>query len=122
MKTESIVYTKAFEFAIQIIELYKQLINEKKEYVMSKQLLKSGTSIGANIKEALAAQSKRDFIAKLHISLKETSETEYWIELLIKTDYITKDKGQSLLSKLRQIYKMLSSIIMTAKKNMHNNS
>lgn len=70
MKTESIVYTKAFEFAIQIIELYKQLINEKKEYVMSKQLLKSGTSIGANIKEALAAQSKRDFIAKLHISLK----------------------------------------------------
>lgn len=88
---------------------------------MSKQLLKSGTSIGANIKEALAAQSKRDFIAKLHISLKEAFETEYWIELLIKTDYLDKEKGRALLSELGQINKMLSSAIMTTKKNIHNN-
>ena len=84
----SIIRQKTFDFAIRIVKLYKYITTEKKEYVLSKQLLRSGTSIGANVNEALYGQSKKDFISKLHISLKEASETQYWLELLNATGYL----------------------------------
>ncbi len=83
---DNIILDKSFEFAIRVVKLYKYLCNEKKEYVLSKQLLRCGTSVGANINEA--GQSKADFIAKMSISSKEARESKYWIELLIKTDYL----------------------------------
>ena len=89
MKTrDSIIRQKTFDFAIRIVNLYKHIITHKKEYVLSKQLLRSGTSIGANVNEALYGQSKKDFISKLHISLKEASETQYWLELLNATNFL----------------------------------
>ncbi len=90
MKENNVVVEKSKKFAIRIIKLYQYLCENKKEFILSKQLLRSGTSIGANVKEAIRGQSKADFISKLNISLKETSETEYWLELLYETNYITK--------------------------------
>ena len=113
---ESIVGKKSFEFALSIIELYKRLIEEK-EFVISKQLLKSGTSIGANIQEALGGQSSKDFISKLSISLKEARETKYWL-LLLKESSLTKIDVLPYLEKIEEILKLLSSIIITSKKNI----
>mgnify|MGYP003400880476 FL=1 len=84
----NIILDKSFEFAIRVVKLYKYLCDDKKEYVLSKQLLRAGTSIGANINEAQAGQSKADFIAKMAIASKEARESKYWIDLLIKTDYL----------------------------------
>lgn len=117
--TNSIISTKSFNFAIDIINLYKYLYSNK-EYVLSKQILKSGTSIGANVKEALRGQSKRDFLSKMYISLKETDETEYWLLLLIECNYIDKDYGDILLIKCREISKILNSIVKTTKQNLAN--
>ena len=114
---ENIVYDKAFEFAINIIEAYKFLYKDK-EFMLSNQLLKSGTNIGANIKEAIQAQSKKDFLSKINISLKEASETEYWIELLIKTKYLDKETYIELLNKCKEINKLLYSIVKSTKKTM----
>ena len=88
LRSKSIVYEKAFDFAVRIVNLYKYLCKEKHEYIMSKQLMRSGTSIGANISEALEGQSRKDFVAKLQISLKEANESRYWIKLLGRTDYL----------------------------------
>lgn len=85
MKRENIIQGKSFNFSLKIIQLYKQLINEK-EFVLSKQLLKSGTSIGANVEEAIAGQSRKDFVSKLSIASKEARETQYWLKLLDKSD------------------------------------
>ncbi len=115
MGKDNVICEKSFEFAIRIVELYKDLKDTKKEYVLSKQVLRSGTSIGANIREAVEAQSKRDFISKLSIALKETSETKYWLELLIATNYIESNSGQEILNKNNEIYKILRSIIITTK-------
>ena len=98
------------DFAIDIVNLYKYLCETKKEYVLSKQLLRSGTSIGANLVEAQSGISKRDFIAKIYISLKETAETEYWLELLYKTDYLTIDEFQSVNDKCKELCKLFNSI------------
>ena len=98
------------DFAIDIVNLYKYLCETKKEYVLSKQLLRSGTSIGANLVEAQSGISKRDFIAKVYISLKETAETEYWLELLYKTDYLTIDEYQSVNDKCKELCKLFISI------------
>lgn len=98
------------DFAIDIVNLYKYLCETKKEYVLSKQLLRSGTSIGANLVEAQSGISKRDFIAKIYISLKETAETEYWLELLYKTDYLTIDEYQSINDKCKELCKLFNSI------------
>ena len=111
----SILYEKAFQFSKRIVSLYKYLAEDKKEYVISEQILRSGTSIGANIKEGKYGQSKKDFISKLNIALKEAGETEYWIELLIETDYLTEKEGQSLLNDLSEILKMLISTLKTSK-------
>jgi four helix bundle protein len=104
-------------FALKIVKLYRLLSDEKREYVLSKQLLRSGTSIGANIKEGLVAQSRKDFIAKLFIALKEASETEYWIGLLIEAEYLEMDIGKLILEDLYEIIKLLNAIIKTTKKN-----
>ena len=115
---ESIIGEKSFRFAVSIINIYKNLITSKNEYILSKQLLKSGTSIGANVREALEGQSKKDFISKISIALKEAVETEYWIELLCETDYIDSNLAESILDELKQIIKILNRIIKTTKKNL----
>jgi len=94
--SESIVGKKTFDFAIQIVNFYKKFSVEKKEYILSKQILRSGTSVGANVREVLNAQSKMDFIHKLSISQKECDETIYWLELLFATEYISKEEFESL--------------------------
>lgn len=115
MKSENIIVDKSKAFAIRIIKLYKYLCDEKKEFVLSKQLLRSGTSIGANIKEAIRGQSKADFYAKMNISLKEASETEYWLELLHESDFITKEQFESIYNDCQEIIKILVSITKTQK-------
>lgn len=109
------VQEKSFVLAIEIVALYK-LLQNKKEFVMSKQLLKSGTSIGANIEEALQGQSRPDFIAKLSIAHKEAFETNYWMRLLIATDYLSELESDKTLSLLREVLALLTSILKTAKK------
>jgi four helix bundle protein len=110
---DNIILDKSFSFAVRIVKLYKYLCSEKKEYILSKQLLRCGTSIGANINEAQAGQSKADFIAKMSISSKEARETKYWIDLLISTEYLDiKDQHtQSLIIDIEEIIKILTSII-----------
>ena len=112
---DSIVEEKAFEFAKRIVKLHNYLVNEKKEYTMSKQLLRSGTSIGANIAEAQYAQSKSDFISKNYIALKEASEAKYWIRLLHDMEYISDKEFESIFNDCCEILKILSSIIITSK-------
>ena len=114
---ENIVYEKAFEFAIGIIEAYR-FLHGNKEFVLSNQLLRSGTSIGANIKEAIEGQSKKDFLSKMNIALKEASETEYWLELLIKTKYLDKENHFDLLNKCKEINKLLISIVKSTRKTI----
>ena len=110
---DNMVLAKSKAFAIRTIKLYQHLCEEKREFVMSKQVLKSGTSIGANVKEGIRAQSAKDFAAKLNIALKEASETEYWLELLAETDYID-DKGfNSIVEDCRELIRLLMSITKT---------
>ena len=115
MKHQNVLLDKALLFAARIVKLHKYLIKEKKEAVISKQILRSGTSIGANANEAIYGISKADFIAKLQISLKETAETEYWLRLLILSDYITDAEGKSLLTDCLEIKRILISTLNTAK-------
>ena len=109
------VQDKSFRFAVRIVKLCKILRNERQEYVLSKQLLQSGTSIGANISEAQQAQSRPDFLSKLSISLKETSETIYWLRLLEATDYLTKAEFDSIITDCVEIEKILTSSIKSLK-------
>jgi four helix bundle protein len=117
---ESIIKDKTKSFALRIIKLYKYLtlVSDMKEYVMSKQVLRCGTSIGANVKEALRAQSKADFRAKMNIALKEASETEYWLELLHESDYISEEQFQSIIADNIEIIKILTSIVKNANNNV----
>ena len=105
---------KSLKFAIRIVNLYKYLIDEKKEFVMSKQVLRSGTSIGANIAEAQYAQSKADFLTIMHISLKEASETKFWLKLLYSTSYIN-DSHTSIMNDCDELLKILTSTCKTTK-------
>ena len=114
---ENILIDKSINFAARIIKLQRYLVKNKKETIISKQIVRSGTSIGANINEANYGQSKADFISKLHISLKETAETEYWLRLLIKSVLLTNEEGQVLLKDCLGIKRLLISSINTAKKN-----
>ncbi len=113
---ENVIVAKSMAFAIRIVNLYKYFVSEKNEYVMSKQLLKSGTSIGANVKEAERGQSRADFASKMNIALKEASETEYWLELLHETNYISDEEYNSIQRDCRELIKLLISIVKTAKK------
>jgi len=113
----NVLKEKSFEFALQIIQSYKILVAEKREYVLSKQLLRSGTSIGANVREAEYAQSRADFIHKLSIALKEANETDYWIELLHLSGYLNADDFQKIKSGITEQLRLLNSIINTTKNN-----
>jgi len=113
---DNIIESKSFDFAIRIVNLYKYLTGKKNEYVLSKQLLRSGTSIGANVAEAEQAQSKPDFISKMNIALKETSETKYWIKLLQATDFLSEvEESSSILADCIELEKILVSIIKSSK-------
>lgn len=115
---DNVLQIKSFEFAIRIVRLYKYLTGEKKEYVMSKQILRAGTSIGANIEEGLGGQSKKDFIAKLSIAYKEARETDYWLRILKETDYLTKKQFDEIYADLQEIQKILIATLKTTQKNM----
>lgn len=119
---ESILKIKSYEFAINIVELTKTLILEKKEYIITKQLIKSGTAIGALIREAEFGQSKRDFINKMNISLKEANETLYWINILKDTGYIEIEKFTNLNKQCSELVAMLVSTLKTLKKNLENST
>ncbi|OGU15727.1 MAG: four helix bundle protein [Ignavibacteria bacterium RIFOXYC2_FULL_35_21] len=120
MKSENVIVDKSYKFAIRIIKLYKFLIDDKKEYIISKQILKCGTSIGANINEAQSAESKMDFIHKLSISAKEIRETKYWLKLLIETDYISKKSFDSINKDCIELMRIINSIILTSKEKIKN--
>jgi four helix bundle protein len=113
---DNVLLDKSLHFAARIVKLYQHLSKEKHESIISKQIIRSGTSIGANANEAVYAVSKADFIAKLHISLKETAETEYWLRLLVLADYITEQEGTSLITDCVEIKRILISTLNTAKK------
>ena len=112
---ENLLIDKSIFFASRILKLHQYLIKTKKEAIISKQIVRSGTSIGANINEANYGQSKSDFIAKMHIALKETAETEYWLKLLTMSEYITEEMGNSLLNDCLEIKRILIASIKTAK-------
>lgn len=112
---DSIILKKAYAFALDIVIIYKSLITDKKEYVLSKQMLRAGTSIGANVNEAVCAQSKRDFVHKLSIALKETRETLYWLNLRKDSSYIDEPCYRLTYNSCNEIHKILSSIILTTK-------
>ena len=119
MAKDNIVRVKSFAFAIKIVNTYKYLIDNKKEFVLSKQLLRSGTSIGANIREADNAESKADFIHKMSIAQKETDETLYWLELLKETNYLSETNFISISSEAQEILKLVRSIIISSKNSFH---
>ena len=115
MNRENIVVDKSYKFAISIVNLYKYLKDEKKEFVISKQILRSGTSIGANVNESQSAESKMDFIHKLGIAAKETRETEYWLNLLKETNYIDEETNNLLIKECKSLLNIINSIIITTK-------
>jgi len=114
----NVVKEKSFAFAIRIVNLHRFLATEKKEFVLSKQLLRSGTAIGALVREAEQAESKLDFAHKMAIALKEANETEYWILLLRETGYLSANEADSILSDNKELLKLLTSIINSTKRGM----
>jgi len=119
---QNTIASLSFEFAIHIVNTYKVLTDKSKEYVMSKQLLRSGTAIGALARESVNAESKPDFIHKLSMAQKECDETIYWIELLVATNYIGKEEGEQLIEKAKSLLKMIRSAIITTKSRYLKNS
>ena len=115
MKKENLIQEKSFAFAIRIVKLYQYLCEEKKEFILSKQLLRSGTSIGANIEESIGGQSDKDFLSKLSISYKEARETSYWIKLLSATGYLNDKVTESILADTEELCKILGKIQLTLK-------
>ena len=115
---DNVIKTKSFNFALRIIKLFQFLKDDKREYVLSKQLLRSGTAIGALIRESEQAESKRDFIHKLAIAQKEANETDYWLELLFQSNYLNEIQFQSIKSDILEINKILASIIITSKQKL----
>ena len=119
--SESILKNKSFSFAIHVVKLYQYLITEKKEFILSKQLLRSGTAIGALVRESQNAESKADFIHKLGIAQKECDETVYWLELLNATDYLNEKEFKSICNEATELLKMIRSAIITSKKLITHN-
>jgi four helix bundle protein len=113
--SDNAILVKSKAFAIRIIKLYKHLTSEAHEYILSKQLLRSGTSIGANVREAVRGSSRKDFAAKMNISLKEADESAYWLELLAETDYLTKSQFDSIYADCEELIKLLAAIVKSAK-------
>ncbi len=119
MKDNNVIQIKSFAFAIKVVNTYK-LLQSKHEYVLSKQLLKSGTSIGANVEEAIGGQSKADFISKFSIAYKEARETLYWIKLLSATDFLSKEASEDLISDAEEICRIIGKIQITSKSSLRN--
>jgi four helix bundle protein len=117
MKKKSLIIEKSFGFAVRIVKLYKYLTETKKEFVLTKQLLRSGTSIGANVREAHNGESKADFVHKMGIAQKEADESIYWLELLFETKYLSESEFNSIYSEAEEILKIIRSIILTSKQN-----
>ena len=116
MKSDNQIQIKSYAFALRIVKLYRYLIEEKKEFVLSKQILRSGTSIGANVEEAIGGQTRADFICKLAIAYKEARETHYWIRILKDSEYISEKQSKSILKDIEDILKIIAKIQITAKK------
>ncbi|MEA3288343.1 MAG: four helix bundle protein [Candidatus Marinimicrobia bacterium] len=116
MKKDNVVQQKSYSFALRIIKLYKYLTEEKREFVISKQILRSGTSIGANVEESLGGSSDKDFIHKLTIAYKEARETRYWLRLLRESEYLTPEMSDSILDECDELLKIIGSIQSTMKK------
>jgi len=115
---DAIIETKSFQFSVRIVKLCRHLSEEKREFILTKQLLRSGTSIGANVAEAQQAQSRKDFVSKLCIALKEAGETNYWLRLLRATDYLTENEYQSIITDCKEVEKLLTSIIKSTKSSV----
>jgi len=122
MKEQNVLKEKSYQFAIRIVKLYQFLKEEKKEFTLSKQILRSGTSIGANIEEAIGAQSQKDFYMKLNISYKEARETHYWLRILHDTNYIDDKQFQSIINDCDELLKITGTIIKTMKSKLYPNS
>jgi four helix bundle protein len=118
MKKDNIVKVKSYAFAVRVVNLYKHLIKAEQEFVLSRQVLRSGTSIGANVREATRAESAADFIHKLNVALKEADETQYWLELLRETEFISKQAFDSINADCEELLKLLVSIVISAKKKI----
>jgi len=117
---ENVVKDKSYGFALKVVKLYKQLVYDEKEYVLSKQLLRSGTSIGANVEEAIGGQSERDFLAKISISYKEARESKYWLRLLKDGEFLSNSVTEPLISDCDELIKILGSIQKTLQEKIHN--
>lgn len=117
---ENIILDKSYSFSIRIINLYKYLAQSKKEFILSKQLVRSGTSIGANIEEAIGGQSRKDFYAKINVAYKEARETHYWLRILRDTNYISQKQASSILNDCDELLKIIGSIIRTIKSKISN--
>jgi four helix bundle protein len=118
MGHDNIVLTKSYDFAIRIVKMYQYLATDKKEYIISKQVVRSGTSIGANVEEAVGGLTKKDFSAKMNIAYKEARETRYWLRLLHDTGYLEKTIYESILKDCEELLKLLFSIIKTSRKSL----
>ena len=114
---ENIIQDRSYKFALRVIRLYRYLTESKKEYVLSKQILRSGTAIGANVEEAIGGQSRKDFISKLSIAYKEARETNYWLKLLMDSSYLEKSDAQDIINDCNEILKIIGSIQRTTKNN-----
>lgn len=119
MKTGNVVQEKSYQFALRIVKLYKFLVAEKTEYVLSKQVSRSGTSIGANVEEAIGAQTRKDFFMKMTIAYKEARETHYWIRLLRDSDFLAPKRADSILADCDELLKIIGSIQKTIKQKQH---
>lgn len=115
MKSNNIIKEKSYNFSLKIIKVYQELTKEKKEFIISKQLIRSGTSVGANIEEAIEAQSKNDFISKMSISYKEARETLYWLHLLTDSGFLNKQQSDTLINDCEEILRIIGSIQKTSK-------
>ena len=122
MKTENVIQTKSYTFAVRIVRLYQHLSAEKREYVLSKQVLRCGTSIGANVEEAIGGQSRADFISKLGIAYKEARETSYWLRLLKDTGYLTETEFKSIYADAEELCRIIGSIQKSTKRKCDANS
>ena len=112
---DNVIESKSFSFAVRIVKLCRHLQSDNKEFVLSKQLLRSGTSIGANVAESQQAQSRADFISKLSIALKEAVETNYWLRLLYTTDYLSSTEYSSVITDCKELEKLLTAILKTTR-------
>jgi four helix bundle protein len=115
MRTNNIIQVKTYQFALKVVNLTRQIAAEKKEFILTKQLLRCGTSIGANVEEAIGGQSRKDFSSKMNIAYKEARESHYWVRLKSDSEILSKEKGEELLNDLDEILRISGSILRTVK-------